>query len=315
MAVEDPRGNGAAPATASNGHVINGNGSYHYFSKPLAGKVALVTGAGRGIGAGIARELAIKGCSAIVINYASSSKSAAAVVAELESLGASATAVRADLTKPKETEELFAQTVAKYGRLDIVASNSGKEMFRPLLETTEEDFDEIFALNTRAQFFVAKAALKHISPHGRLILMSSIAAGLGVAGHSLYAGSKNAVEAFARCFAKDFGAKKCTVNCIAPAGVKSDMWTQNAWRYAPGCDKSSTAEEIEASLARGSPLNRVAVPGDIGRCVAFLASEEGEWINGQSRFSFLDVVTLWRVVRFLMSSLRERRGYCILSPT
>ncbi|KAI4143510.1 MAG: hypothetical protein LQ340_006978 [Diploschistes diacapsis] len=284
MAVEEGQSNGVVPVSngsSSNDNIIHGNGSYHYFSKPLAGKVALVTGGGRGIGAGIARELAIKGCSGIIINYASSSKSAAAVVADLESLGTSATAIRADLTKYKEVDQLFEQAVAKYGRLDIVASNSGKEMFRPLLETTEEDFDGIFNLNTRAQFFVAKAALKHISPHGRVILMSSIAAGLGVAGHALYAGSKNAVEGFTRCFAKDFGVKKCTVNCIAPAGVKSDMWTQNAWRYAPGCNKSSTPAEIEASLAAGSPLNRVAVPGDIGRCVAFLASEEGEWVNGQ----------------------------------
>ena len=284
MAAGDVQSSVTVPAlngNASDSNVIHGNGSYHYYSKPLAGKVALVTGGGRGIGAGIARELALKGCSGIIINYSSSSKSAAGVVAELEGLGTSAAAIRADLTQPKEVDELFAQAVAKYGRLDIVASNSGKEMFRPLLETSEEDFDGVFALNTRAQFFVAKAALKHISPHGRLILMSSIAAGLGVAGHALYAGSKSAVEAFARCFAKDFGVKKCTVNCIAPAGVKSDMWTQNAWRYAPGCNKSSTAEEIEASLAKGSPLDRVAWPADIGRCVAFLASEEGEWINGE----------------------------------
>ncbi|MCJ1328208.1 Arp2/3 complex subunit, actin nucleation center [Thelotrema lepadinum] len=284
MAIEDGQSSNTVAVgngKPSNGNMIHGNGNYHFFAKPLAGKVALVTGGGRGIGAGIARELAIKGCSGIIINYASSTSSASAVVADLESLGASATAIRADLTKSKEVDELFAQAVAKYGRLDIVASNSGKEMFRPLLETTEEDFDEIFNLNTRAQFFVAKAALRHISTGGRVILMSSIAAGLAIGGHALYAGSKSAVEGFARCFAKEFGVKKCTVNCIAPAGVKSDMWTQNAWRYAPGCNKGSTAAEIEAALAKGSPLNRVAVPADIGRAVAFLASEDGEWINGE----------------------------------
>ena len=279
MAVGETSSNG--PAAVSNGSVIHGNGNYHSFAKPLAGKVALVTGGGRGIGAGIAQVLAVKGCSGIIINYASSDSSASKVVADLESLGTSATAIRADLTKPKEVEELFVNAVAKYGRLDIVASNSGKEMFRPLLETTEEDFNEIFNLNTRAQFFVAKAALKHLSPGGRLVLMSSIAAGLPIGGHSLYAGSKNAVESFARCFAQEFGVKKCTVNAIAPAGVKSDMWAANAWRYAPGCNKSSTVDEIEAALAKSSPLGRVAVPADIGRVVAFLASEDGEWINGK----------------------------------
>ena len=260
----------------------NSNG---YSAKPLAGKVALVTGAGRGIGAGIARELVLKGCKAVVINYSSSSSSATEVCKEIESLGASATAIRADLTKAAEVDSLFQQAVDNYGRLDIVASNSGKEMFRPLLETTEADFDEIFAINTRAQFFVARAALKHMEEGGTLTLTSSIAAGLGVAGHALYAGSKSAVEGFTRCFAQDFGAKKCTVNAIAPAGVKSDMWTQNAWRYAPGCDKSSTTEQIETALANGSPLKRVGVPADIGRVVAFLASPEGEWINGRSSCS------------------------------
>jgi 3-oxoacyl-[acyl-carrier protein] reductase len=254
------------------------NGS---LSKPLSGKVALVTGAGRGIGAGVARELAIKGCSGVVINYSSSSSSAEEVCRGIEELGVSATAIKADLTKPAEIQTLFEEAVKKYGRLDIVVSNSGMEKFKPLVETTEEDFDSVFALNTRAQFFVAKEALKHIETRGTLVLTSSIAAGLGVAGHALYAGSKCAVEGFVRCFAQDFGIKQCTVNGIAPAGVKSDMWNQNAWRYAPGCDKTSSLEDIEKALASGSPLKRVGYPADIGRVVAFLASEDGEWINGK----------------------------------
>lgn len=246
----------------------------------LTGKVALVTGSGRGIGAGIALELAKKGAS-VVVNYASSSTSAEKVVQEIQSLGVQSTAIKADLTKVDEIEALFQAIIERFGRLDIVVSNSGREKFAPLEETTLEDFNEVFDLNTRAQFFVTKNACKYLHPGGRVVLMSSIAAGIGVAGHALYAGSKSAVEGFTRCFAADFGKKRCTVNAIAPAGIKSDMWMSNAWRYAPGCNKNSSIEEIETALANGSPLQRCGVPADIGRVVAFLASPAGEWINGE----------------------------------
>ncbi|OQE35370.1 hypothetical protein PENCOP_c013G00952 [Penicillium coprophilum] len=246
----------------------------------LAGKVALVTGGGRGIGAGIALELAKKGAS-VAINYASSSKTADGVVQEIQAQGVHGAAFQADLTKVEEIEQLFRQVVSHFGQLDIVVSNAGTEKFVPLSETTLDDFNAVFDLNTRAQFFVAKNAYDHIQPGGRVVLMSSIAAGLGVPGHSLYAGSKSAVEGFTRCFAADFGKKRATVNAIAPAGVKSDMWLSNAWRYAPGCDQNSSIEEIEQALANGSPLGRCGVPADIGRIVAFLASPGGEWINGQ----------------------------------
>ncbi|MCJ1399071.1 Arp2/3 complex subunit, actin nucleation center [Xylographa trunciseda] len=284
------KGDSAAPKAKGVNGVSHTNGADYTVTNgaeamvppyhPLKGKVALVTGSGRGIGAGIAMELAKKGAS-VVIHYASSSGAAANVVKDIEATGVRAVAIKAELTRLDEIESLFTQAVAHFGRLDIVASNSGKEMFVPLAQTTLEDYNEIFDLNTRAQFFVAKAAFQHLSPGGRLILMSSIAAGIGVPGHSLYAGSKSAVEGFTRCFAADFGSKGCTVNAIAPAGVKSDMWSQNSWRYAPGCDKTSSIAEVEEALANGSPLKRCAVPADIGRVVAFLASPEGEWVNGK----------------------------------
>ncbi|KAJ5512229.1 Short-chain dehydrogenase/reductase SDR [Penicillium fimorum] len=257
--------------------MVNPNPNSHL---ELAGKVALVTGGGRGIGAGIALELAKKGAS-VAINYASSSKTADGVVQEIQAQGVHGAAFQADLTKVEEIEKLFRQVVAHFGQLDIVVSNAGTEKFVPLSETTLEDFNAVFDLNTRAQFFVAKNAYDHIQPGGRVVLMSSIAAGLGVPGHSLYAGSKSAVEGFTRCFAADFGKKRATVNAIAPAGVKSDMWMSNAWRYAPGCNQNSSIEEIEQALANGSPLGRCGVPADIGRIVAFLASPGGEWINGE----------------------------------
>ncbi|KAJ5175048.1 uncharacterized protein N7482_000925 [Penicillium canariense] len=248
--------------------------------QPLSGKVALITGAARGIGKGIALELAERGA-AVAINYSRSSAQAIELVQEIEATNARAASFQADLNNLDDINKLFAEVIAHFGRLDIVVSNAGQEKFLPLADTTQADFEEIFNLNTRAQFFVAKNALQHLQPGGRVVLMSSIAAGVGVAGHALYAGSKSAVEGFTRCFAADFGKKSCTVNAIAPAGVKTDMWDANAWRYAPGCDRSSSLEEIEAALASGSPLKRCGVPRDVGRIVAFLASPESEWINGQ----------------------------------
>ncbi|KAJ5884710.1 hypothetical protein N7495_009220 [Penicillium taxi] len=246
----------------------------------LVGKVALVTGGARGIGRGICLELVKSGAS-VAINYATSSEAADGLVKEIEGIGGSAAAFKADITKLEEISDLFSAAIAKFGRLDIVVSNSGMEKFAKLEDTTLEDFDQVFNLNTRAQFFVAKNALEHLQPGGRVVLMSSIAAGLGVAGHALYAGSKSAVEGFTRCFAADFGIKRCTVNAIAPAGVKSDMWLSNSWRYAPGCTKDSSLEDIEAALANGSPLKRCGEPSDIGRVVSFLASPASEWINGK----------------------------------
>ncbi|KAJ6151599.1 Hydroxynaphthalene reductase arp2 [Penicillium chermesinum] len=234
----------------------------------LAGKIALVTGGSRGIGAGIALELAKKGAS-VAINYARDPKSAEKTVQEIKSLGVSAAAFQADLTQLDAIESLFRQVVEHFGQLDIVVSNSGTEKFVSLADTTLDDFNQVFDLNTRAQFFVAKNAYNYLQPGGRVVLMSSIAAG-------------SAVEGFTRCFAADFGKKRCTVNAIAPAGVKSDMWLENSWRYAPGCDQNSSLEDVEAALANGSPLKRCAVPADIGRVVAFLASPDGEWINGQT---------------------------------
>jgi len=249
-------------------------------SGPLSGKVALVTGGGRGIGAGIALELARRGAS-VAINYAHSARSAQEVVDAIQAMGNQAVAIKADLTCVPNIESLIKQVASHFGRLDIVVSNSGMEKFKPLEETTLEDFNEVFDLNTRAQLFVARYAYEHIQPGGRVILMSSIAAGLGVPGHALYAGSKAAIEGFTRCLAADFGRKGCTVNAIAPAGVKSDMWRKNSWRYAPGCDKGSSLQEIETALANGSPLKRCGVPEDIGKVVSFLASPDAEWVNGE----------------------------------
>jgi 3-oxoacyl-[acyl-carrier protein] reductase len=141
----------------------------------LEGKVALVTGSGRGIGRGIALELAKRGAS-VVINYANAAKLANEAVKEIESTGSKSVAIQGDMTKVADIRRVFKEAIDHFGRLDIVMSNSGTESFKKEEDVTEEDYDKVFALNTRAQFFVAQEALKTLQNGGRIILMSSVAA-------------------------------------------------------------------------------------------------------------------------------------------
>jgi 3-oxoacyl-[acyl-carrier protein] reductase len=146
-----------------------------YQGGALDGKVALVTGSGRGIGRGIALELAQRGAS-VVINYANTAKGAQEAVQAIQEIGSKAIAVQADVTKVADIRRMFKEAIDHFGRLDIVMSNSGTEIFKAEQNVTEEDYDRIFALNTRAQFFVAQEALKTLQHGGRIILMSSVAA-------------------------------------------------------------------------------------------------------------------------------------------
>lgn len=165
------------------------------------GKVALITGSSRGMGRQNAIELASRGAS-IVVNYANSASSAENVVREIESLGRKAISIKADVSKPAEIVQLFEKAIEHFGKLDIVVSNSGLEHFGKIEDVTAEEFDRIFAVNTRGQFLVAQQAYKHLQVGGRLILLTSISAqAKGVKNHAVYSGSKAAVEAFARCFA------------------------------------------------------------------------------------------------------------------
>lgn len=262
----------------SSGH--NGHSDMAHTSR-LDGKVALVTGSGRGLGAGIAVDLGSRGAS-VVINYAKSASAAQQVVAEIESLGSKAIAIQADISKTPEVSKLFEEAIRHFGRLDIVVSNSGMETFCKEDDVTEEIYDQVFGLNTRGQFFVAQHALRHLADYGRIILTSSVAATMsGIRDHALYAGSKAAVEAFTRSFSADAGHKHITVNAIAPGGIKTDMYTENSWHYVPGGHQGMDIETIDKGLANFSPLKRVGLPRDVARVVAFLAGPESEWVNGK----------------------------------
>ncbi|KAK5138676.1 ESC reductase [Cryomyces antarcticus] len=246
----------------------------------LDGKVALVTGSGRGIGAAMATELAKRGAK-VVVNYANSIEAANKIVDEIKKNGGDAIALKANVGDVKQTIKLFDDAVAHFGQLDIVCSNSGVVSFGHLKDVTEEEYDRVFNINTRGQFFVAREAYKHLSVGGRIILMGSITGqAKGVPKHTVYSGSKGAIETFVRCMAIDCGDKKITVNAVAPGGIKTDMYHAVCKEYIPGGENMSN-DEVDQYAATWSPLHRVGQPIDIARVVCFLASQDGEWINGK----------------------------------
>ncbi|GAB7356143.1 hypothetical protein MBLNU459_g6739t1 [Dothideomycetes sp. NU459] len=246
----------------------------------LDGKVALVTGSGRGIGKAMALELARRGAK-VVVNYANSAEAAEEVVQEIKKNGGDAIAIKANVGEVSQTIELFDKAVAHFGQLDICCSNSGVVSFGHLKDVTEEEFDRVFKINTRGQFFVAREAYKHLSVGGRIILMGSITGqAKGVPKHTVYSGSKGAIETFVRCMAIDCGDKKITVNAVAPGGIKTDMYHAVCKEYIPN-GANLNNDQVDEYAATWSPMNRVGQPIDIARVVAFLASQDGEWVNGK----------------------------------
>ncbi|KAL7783866.1 hypothetical protein V8C37DRAFT_396633 [Trichoderma ceciliae] len=252
-----------------------------YIPGRLDGKVALVTGSGRGIGAAIAKYLGQLGAK-VVVNYASSASHAEEVVTAIKGYGSDAVAFKADVRDVSQTQQLFKSAVAHFGKLDIACSNSGVVSFGHLLDVTEDEFDRVFSLNTRGQFFVAREAYRHLSEGGRIVLMSSnTARDFSVPRHSLYSASKGAIDSFVRVLSKDCGDKKITINAVAPGGTVTDMFHEVSEHYIPNGLKY-TPEERQAMAAHASPLHRNGFPEDIARVVGFLVSKEAEWINGKT---------------------------------
>ncbi|KAF4633697.1 hypothetical protein G7Y89_g4429 [Cudoniella acicularis] len=272
--------NGTENGAAAPRGVAEVSGPLGIESASLKGKVALVTGSGRGIGREMALELGRRGAK-VVVNYANSSEAADEVVAQIKKSGSDAIAIMANVSVVKEIVSLFDQAVAHFGELNIVCSNSGVVSFGHIGDVEEEEYDRVMNINTRGQFFVAREAYRHLSVGGRLIMMGSITGqAKGVPKHTLYSGSKGAIETFVRCMAIDMGDKKITVNCVAPGGIKTDMYHKVCREYIPNGENLND-EQVDEYAATWSPLHRVGLPIDVARVVCFLASQDGEWINGK----------------------------------
>jgi tetrahydroxynaphthalene reductase len=227
-----------------------------------------------------ALELARRGAD-VCVNYANSSAAADELVKEIKGLGRDAIAVQANVANVSETIDMFAKAKKHFGKIDIVVSNSGVVSFGHLKDVTEEEFDRVFNINTRGQFFVAREAYKNLEVGGRIILMGSITGqAKGVPKHAVYSGSKGAIETFTRCMAIDCGDKKITVNAVAPGGIKTDMYHAVCREYIPNGENLNN-DQVDEYAATWSPMNRVGQPIDVARVTAFLASQDGEWINGK----------------------------------
>jgi NAD(P)-dependent dehydrogenase (short-subunit alcohol dehydrogenase family) len=243
----------------------------------FAGKVALVTGASRGIGRGIALRLAQEGAS-LAISYTAHPEQAGETEGDIKRHGVDALAVQADSSDVSQIEDLVKQVVDHYGKLDMLVSNAGIEYFGALEEVRQQDFDRVFAVNTRGQFFVVQQAVKHMRAGGRIVCSSSVSATLPFARHALYAGSKAAVEAMVKTLSLELGPRGITINAIAPGGVETDMAARYGQEYQNPALHLSGEEWIKISTAMGRP----GTPEDIAALVAFLVSDEAAWITGQT---------------------------------
>lgn len=237
--------------------------------KHLQDKVAIITGSSRGIGATIAEELAQLGAK-VIINYSSSSEKAKEVVASIVNKGGEAIAVQADVSKVKEVERLFIETLQHFGKIDILVNNAGIMHTIPLKAVTEEEFDLHFSINVKGTYFACQQALQHMEADGRIINFSTSVAGMMFPGYSLYAATKGAVEQITRQLAKEFGPKKITINTISPGPTNTELFMD---------DKSP--EQLE-NLKKLNAFGRFGETDDIAKVVAFLASEDARWITGQT---------------------------------
>jgi 3-oxoacyl-[acyl-carrier protein] reductase len=238
----------------------------------LSGKVAVVTGASKGIGASIAKHLAAEGA-AVVVNYASSKEGADHVVDQIAKRGGKAIAVQADVAEKKDIERLFAETKKAFGRLDILVNNAGVYQFEPLEAVTEHEFHREFNTNVLGLILATQKAVKHFgSEGGSVINISSVATSVTAPTSVVYTGTKGAVDAITRVLAKELGPKNIRVNSINPGGVETEGF------HAGGF----SGTDFEKQIIAQTPLGRIAQPRDIAPAAVFLASADGAWITGET---------------------------------
>ena len=236
----------------------------------LAGKVAIVTGASKGIGAAIAKSLASEGAS-VVVNYASSKSGADAVVADITAAGGRAVAVHGDVSKAAEAQGIIDSAVKNFGRLDILVNNSGVYEFSPIETFTEQHYTKIFNVNVLGVLLTTQAAVKHLSEGSSIINIGSVVSSRTPPNSAVYTGTKGAVDAITGVLAKELGPKKIRVNSINPGMVE----TEGA--HAAGFIGSP----FEAGAVAQTPLGRIGQVDDIASVATFLASNDSKWVTGE----------------------------------
>lgn len=240
----------------------------------LDGKVALVTGASKGIGAAIAKNLAAEGA-AVVVNYHSGKSDAENVVTEITRGGGKAMALQANVSIPADINRLFAETKKAFGRLDIVVNNAGVYEFLPLEKVSEDHFHKQFNLNVLGLVLSSQKAAEYFDSTGGCIINIGSVAGINpVPGGSVYSATKAAVDAITKALSKELGPRKIRVNSLNPGMVETEG------THAAGVIGSELHKQIEAQ----TPLGRVGQPQDIGKVAAFLASDDAGWISGETLF-------------------------------
>jgi len=241
-------------------------------SPKLSGKVAIVTGASKGIGAAIATHLAAAGAS-VVVNYSSSKADGEKIAKDIATDGGKAVAMHANLSKREEVERLFAESKKAFGRLDILVNNAGIYEFGPLENLTEEHFHKQFNLNVLGLLLASQAAAKQFDGNGgNIINISSVVSTLPVPGGAVYSGTKGAVDAITRSLAAELAPRKIRVNAIRPGMVETEG-TQSG-----GILESDMRKQVEAQ----TPLGRIGKPQDIASMAVFLASNDSSWITGET---------------------------------
>ena len=237
----------------------------------LTGKVAVVTGASKGIGASIAMHLAAAGA-AVVVNYSSSKEGAERVVSEIKRNGGKAVAIQANVAKHADIKRLFAETKSAFGRVDVLVNNAGVYEFLPLEAVTADHFHKMYDLNVLGLILTTQEAVKHMGPGSSIINVSSLAAISPPATASLYSGTKAAVDAITRSLAKELGPRKIRVNSINPGMIETEGL------HTAGFVESDFRRMVESQ----TPLGRIGQPQDIAPAAVFFASDDSGWVTGET---------------------------------
>jgi 3-oxoacyl-[acyl-carrier protein] reductase len=236
----------------------------------LTGKVAVVTGASKGIGAGIARALGAAGAS-VVVNYASDKAGAEKAVADIKAKGGKAIAVQGDVSKADDVKRLFAESSKAFGKLDVLVNNAGVFKFTPITEVTEEDFHRHYNINVWGLLQTTREALPHLNDGGSIINISSVVTRMSIPGSAVYAGTKGAVDTITQVLAAELGPRRIRVNSINPGMVESEG-THTA---------GFIGGDFQSHIEQTAPLGRIGQPDDIARVAVFLAGDDAGFVTGE----------------------------------